>query len=101
PNGVYWGGAALALAAIAALVLWFNNHHPMPDRGKAFESVAVLPFENATGDPKSEPLSDGIADYLSINLSQLRDRDFKVTPFTSASRFRGPKIDLKGAGSAL
>src|SRR5436190_8431442 len=100
PKGVLIA-AALVLAAIAALGLWSSNRRPIADRNRTFESVAVLPFENVTADPKAEPLSDGIADYLSINLSQLRDRDFKVTPFTSASRFRGPKIDLKAAGSAL
>jgi len=101
PQGAYWGVAALALAIIAAFALWFNNRRPIPHRDPVFESVAVLPFENVTADANAEPLSDGIADHLSINLSQLRDRDFKVTPFTSASRFRGPKIDLKAAGSAL
>jgi eukaryotic-like serine/threonine-protein kinase len=101
PKGIVWGAAALALATIAALGLWLNSRRPLPGPIGAFESVAVLPFENLTGDTKAEPLSDGIADHLSINLSQLRDRDFKVTPFTSASRFRGPKIDLKAAGSAL
>src|SRR5436190_23897478 len=74
PQSVFWVTAALALVVMAVLGLWFNNRRPIPDRDKAFESVAVLPFENVTGDPKAEPISDGIADHLSINLSQLRDR---------------------------
>src|SRR5947207_1963121 len=71
PKGVLVA-AALALVVIAALGMWFNNRRPIADRDRTFESVAVLPFENVTGDPKAEPLSDGIADHLSINLSQLR-----------------------------
>jgi serine/threonine protein kinase len=89
PRMATWGAAALALAAIASFALWLINRPPTTKQDRTFESVAVLPFENATGDTKNEPLSDGIADHLSINLSQLRDRDFKVSPFTSASRFRG------------
>jgi adenylate cyclase len=33
-------------------------------------SLAVLPFENLTGDPQQEYFSDGIADQLITSLSQ-------------------------------
>ncbi len=40
-------------------------------RGPALDSLAVLPFENASGDPDAEYLGDGITESLIDNLTQL------------------------------
>ena len=57
-------------------------------RDQAIHSVAVLPFENLGGDPKTEFLSDGVADQIINSLSQVRRKDFKVRPFTSVARYK-------------
>ncbi|MDA2914099.1 tetratricopeptide repeat protein, partial [Acidobacteriia bacterium AH_259_A11_L15] len=66
------------LGALAALVLLvgvavFGVYRVLaPADGEAtIDSLAVLPFENATGDPELEYLSDGLAESLISNLSQL------------------------------
>ena len=41
-------------------------------RDQAIHSVAVLPFENLGGDPKTEFLSDGVADQIINSLSHVR-----------------------------
>ena len=55
------------------------------------DSVAVLPFANATGDPNAEYLSEGITQDLVSTLSQLPN--LKVVSLASAYRYKGKAID--------
>jgi TolB-like protein len=71
------------------------------ERDRSIHSVAVLPFVNEGGDPKTEFLSDGIADQIINSLSQVRRRDLEVRPFASVSRYKGRKPDLPAAGREL
>lgn len=57
----------------------------------AINSVAVLPFANASDDPNMEYLSDGIAENLINNLSQLPQ--LKVIARSSAFRYKGREVD--------
>ncbi len=64
-------------------------------------SIAVLPFTNIGGDPKTEYLSDGVADQIINSLSQVRRQDLKVRPFTSVARYKGKEFDSKAFGREL
>ncbi|MGA8013650.1 MAG: protein kinase [Candidatus Acidiferrales bacterium] len=66
---------------------------------KAIDSLAILPLENASGDPEAEYLSDGIAETLINSLAQLRK--IRVVPRTLAFRYRGPGADPLAAGREL
>jgi non-specific serine/threonine protein kinase len=66
---------------------------------KGIESLAVLPFSNASGDPESEYLSEGIAESLINTLSQLPK--LRVAPRAKAFRHKGANIDLQRAGADL
>jgi len=68
-------------------------------RGASIESVAVLPFENSTGDPAIEYLSDGISESLINTLSRLPA--LRVISRTSAFAFKGKKLDPKEIGRKL
>lgn len=57
----------------------------------AIESIAVLPFINASADPNVDYLSDGIAESLIGSLSQLSG--MKVIALSSAVRYRGREVD--------
>ncbi len=65
----------------------------------AIDSLAILPLENASGDPEAEYLSDGIAETLINTLAQLRK--IRVIPRTMAFRYRGPSVDPLAAGKEL
>jgi serine/threonine protein kinase len=62
-------------------------------------AVAVLPFENASGDPDSEYLGDGIAESLINSLSQLGR--LKVLARSTAFRYKGRKDDPLALGREL
>ena len=66
---------------------------------KAIDSLAILPFENASGDPETEYLSDGIAETLINTLAQLRK--IRIVPRSLAFRHRGPGVDPLSVGLEL
>jgi TolB-like protein len=54
---------------------------------RSVDSLAVLPLVNATGNPETEYLSDGISESIINLLSQLPN--LRVIPRTSAFRYKG------------
>jgi serine/threonine protein kinase/TolB-like protein len=63
------------------------------------ESIAVLPFVNATADPGNEYLSDGLTESLIGTLSQLPG--LKVMARTTVFRFKGKEDDPQQIGKTL
>ena len=70
-----------------------------PPSAPAIESIAVLPFMNAGGDPDLDYLSDGITESLINALSQLPH--LKVMSRNSVFRFKGKETDLQEVGRKL
>jgi non-specific serine/threonine protein kinase len=66
---------------------------------KSIDSLAILPLENASGDPETEYLSDGIAETLINTLAQLRK--IRVVPRTLSFQYRGTGGESLKAGRAL
>jgi TolB-like protein/Tfp pilus assembly protein PilF len=86
--------AALVVLLVAAILLyWFSR------AGKPTDSIAVLPFFNATGNPDMEYLSDGITESLINALSQVPRLD--VMSRNSVFRYKGHETDAQAAGQAL
>jgi TolB-like protein len=66
---------------------------------KAIDSLAILPLENASGDPEMEYLSDGITEAMINSMSQLPK--LRVVPRTTVFRFKGRTVDLAGVSREL
>jgi adenylate cyclase len=62
-------------------------------------SIAVLAFENLSGDPEQEYFADGIAEDLITELSRLRW--LQVTARNSSFTYKGRAVDVKQVGSDL
>ncbi|MEP6851024.1 MAG: protein kinase, partial [Acidobacteriota bacterium] len=67
--------------------------------GRPIDSIAVLPFENLTGDPGFTYASDGVSESLIDRLSQLPQ--LKVISRSSSFKFRGQDLDLNDAAAKL
>jgi eukaryotic-like serine/threonine-protein kinase len=94
--------SVLAIAAIGLLALlgvggWF--YRSIGRGGETIDSVAVLPFVNASGDPNAEYLGDGITESLINSLSQLPH--LKVMSRDSAFMYKGTDTDARTVGQAL
>jgi len=62
-------------------------------------SIAVLPFENMSGDPEQEYFCDGLTEDLITDLSNIDD--LKVVARTSVFAFKGKQDDIRKIGEEL
>jgi TolB-like protein len=84
PEGV----AAIAAAAAKPAL-------PLPDK----PSIAVLPFENLSGDPKQERLAGGITEDVITDLS--RFRELFVIARNSTEAYKGRPVDIRQVAREL
>jgi adenylate cyclase len=68
---------------------------PLPDK----PSIAVLPFQNMSGDPEQEYFADGIAEDVLTTLSKLQD--LLVIARNSSFVFKGQAQDIREIGRKL
>jgi len=69
------------------------------DHDKGIDSLAVLPFFNASDDPNMEYLSDGITESIMNSLSHLPQ--LKVMARSTVFRHKGPDVDPREVGHNL
>jgi eukaryotic-like serine/threonine-protein kinase len=97
----FWVGLAAAVIAIALSVVvarrWTAG--PSTTGDGPIDSIAVLPFVNASGTPDGDYLSEGIAGTLTNNLTQVRG--LRVVPRTLTARYKNQTVDPGQAGRDL
>ena len=94
------GKPLIAVGALLVIAMGVGGYFFVRgNRDRPIESVAVLPFENKSGNADSEYLSDGLAESLIYRLSQLSN--LKVTPRSSAFRYKGKDVDAEKIGNEL
>jgi adenylate cyclase len=67
----------------------------LPDR----PSIAILPFQNMSGDPDQEYFADGTVEEITTALSRIRW--LFVIARNSAFVYRGPSVDIRRVGREL
>jgi serine/threonine-protein kinase len=88
------GAVLLAIALSIGAYFYFARA-----RHGALNSIAVLPLVNATNNPDTEYLSDGVSESLINSLSQLPG--VKVIASTSSFRYKGKEVDPEEVARTL
>jgi TolB-like protein/lipoprotein NlpI len=86
---------SIALAAgIVVLGIFFAYRYlgSVGSTAGQINSIAVLPFENRSGNAETDYLSDGLTDSLVFRFSQLPN--IKVSPTSSVIQYKGKPIDV-------
>jgi TolB-like protein len=97
---ILFAAIASMLVIVIAVAGYFIAGKSISSRkDRRIESVAVLPFENRSGNADSEYLSDGLAESLIYRLSRLSN--LNVSPRSSAFRYKGQSIDAEKIGNEL
>ena len=104
-----WTAVGVALGIALALGLfWREIPVPATDRklGAILQpeapppnSLAVLPFDNMTGDPANDYLGDGLAEELLYRLSRVPG--LRVAARRSAFAYKGKDVDVRQIAEAL
>jgi serine/threonine protein kinase/tetratricopeptide (TPR) repeat protein len=90
------GLAAVAMVGVISTALYLMRSG---SAAKKIDSLAVLPFVNATADANNEYLSDGLTESLIGTLSQVPD--LKVMARSTVFRFKGKDDDPQKIGQQL
>ena len=77
--------ALIGIVGYAGFRGWFRGLGAKPQ----FRSIAILPLENLSGDPKQDYFADGMTEELTVDLGQVSA--LRVTSRTSAMNYRNSK----------
>ena len=93
PGRARWliAGAALMIA-LAAGAYRYQSRQPI-------DTLAVLPFVNASGNDEADYLSDGLTDNLISSLSQMPG--LKVMSHNAVARYKGKESDARDVAKQL
>jgi adenylate cyclase len=104
------GLVVILIIAVAAVVIWRLYTSPTPKMNVASKekmafplpdkpSIAVLPFDNLSGDPRQEPFADGVTENITTTLSKIPG--LFVIARNSAFEYKGKPIDVKKVAGNL
>src|SRR3954465_5455496 len=84
-----------SIADAAAAAAPVSPQLALPDK----PSIAVLPFDNMSGDPEQEFFADNVVEAITATLSRIRS--FFVIARNSAFLYKGKRVDLSQVGREL
>jgi TolB-like protein/DNA-binding winged helix-turn-helix (wHTH) protein/Tfp pilus assembly protein PilF len=85
----WWAGAAIVLATFTGVLSWPSlRPHLRPRASTGKMMLAVLPFENLTGDTGQDYFSDGLTEEMITHLGRLDPQRLGVIARTSVMRYK-------------
>jgi len=98
--GITLGVAAVLLAGLAGYFIWLRTRPAAPS-ASARVTLAVLPFENLTGDPGQEYMSDGLTEEMIAQLGRMDAAHLNVIARTSVMHYKHSQEPLDQIGREL
>ena len=101
-----WRSAVIALAAvgfvlIAGFSIWLWRSRKVPTEPPGRIMLAVLPFQNLTGDAAQEYVSDGLTEEMLTQLGNLNPQRLGVIARTSVMHYKDARTPLDQIGREL
>jgi TolB-like protein len=91
---------AVALVAIVAAIFWKLKHREAPKASSANPTtIAVLPFQNMSGEQSVDFLRLALPDEIATTLSYAHA--LSIRPFATTSKYNSPNLDLEQAGREM
>ncbi len=93
----------VVLAAVASIALWtqVGNRVPKPQPTPGRILLAVLPFDNLSGDREQDYVSDGMTEEIITQLGRLQPERLGVISRTSVMRYKHTNLPLAEIGQEL
>jgi eukaryotic-like serine/threonine-protein kinase len=92
--------AGLLVATLAAITAWWAQHGKVVVSGPApNNTIAILPFQNMTGDPGNDYLRLALADEVSSVLTHTHS--LEVRPISATQKYTGKDINVAKVGRDL
>ena len=92
---------ALPIVIVACAYVAWRHFRPKPQPGPAIAMLAVLPFENLTGDAEEEYVSDGFTEEIITQLGRLNHDQLRVIARTSMMTYKGSHKPIRQIASEL
>ena len=89
--------AALTAVTLAGALLWQTR----PSDSRARLTIAVLPFDNLSGDPETEYLASGLTEDTIVSLGRIDPERISVIGRTSMIAYKGTTKSLAEIGREL
>jgi eukaryotic-like serine/threonine-protein kinase len=89
----------IGIASLCVTLLVLLSLYVLRGRNRRIDSIAIMPFVNASSDTQLEYLSDGLAESLINSLSELPN--LSVMSRSSVFRYKGKGTDTKTLGREL
>ncbi|HZQ44621.1 MAG TPA: tetratricopeptide repeat protein [Acidobacteriaceae bacterium] len=94
--------AVLCVSFVALLGVWrWRVAHTMPSATDHKTVLAVLPFDNLSGDADQEFFSDGLTEEMITQIGRLHRDDLVVVARNSIAKYKGTKLTAREIGKEL
>ncbi|HKM82304.1 MAG TPA: protein kinase [Candidatus Acidoferrum sp.] len=93
-----WSLPVIVVLAAAGFLAW-HYLRPQTSGAPTIQSIAVLPFANASKDPEMDYLGEGLSEEITNSLSRIPD--LQVMAHSTASRYKSRQDDPQGVGREL